>query len=66
MKRKTLILLCIILAAVIIFSSCGPGGQRQTSERRDDVNISLISEWTTLDPAFGNDMLVFLVLSQFY
>jgi len=33
---------------------------------RDDITIAVISEWATLDPMVGNDMLAFAVMTQFF
>ena len=52
MKRKVLVLLCLIFAAAIIFSGCGSSTR---SADKDSVTIAVISEWTSLDPPYINN-----------
>ena len=65
MTKKLKLFFGILVLLAVFFTACNRQARPVASDR-DNIVISIVSEWATLDPRVGNDMLAFTVMSQVY
>ena len=66
MKKRSVMLISIVLLLSLVLSACGGGGGKTEGGAKDKLTVATAADATTLDPSAQNDSYASNVMSQIY